>query len=114
MPSEIQCHPIEDGVRCLLTGELDLASEDAVTAQIMGELAKKHGVLILDLTGLEFIDSTGLRVLLTARNKAGENGTRLLLTRPPAAVHRVFEIANVTEHFEYSDNVADGAREPKE
>jgi anti-anti-sigma factor len=108
MPSEIQCHPIEDGVRCKLTGELDLASEEAVTAEIMRELAKSPAVLILDLEGLEFIDSTGLRVLLTARNKASENGTRMLLTAPPAPVQRVFEIANVSELFEYVDHLADG------
>jgi anti-anti-sigma factor len=114
MPSEIECQAIEEGVRCILTGELDLANEEAISAEIMRELAKNPGVLILDLDALEFIDSTGLRVLLTARNKAGENGTRLLLTKPPPPVQRVFEMANVTELFEYVDDVADRDGERKE
>ena len=107
MPGEIECHEIERGFRCVLSGELDLASEEAVAAELTRRLAENPALLIVDLSGLEFIDSTGLRVLLTARNTAGTNGTQLLLTTPPPAIQRVFDVANVTEHFEYTDAVAD-------
>jgi len=107
MPGEIESHQIERGFRCVLTGELDLASEDEVAAELTRRLAETPAVLVVDLSALEFIDSTGLRVLLQARNTAGDNGTRLLLTKPPAAIQRVFDVANVTEHFEYTEDVAD-------
>lgn len=114
MAGNIECQQIENGYRCFLTGELDLASEEAVAAELTRRLAENPALFVIDLSGLEFIDSTGLRVLMTAQKTASANGTKLLLAAIPEAVKRVFDIANVTEHFEYFDDVAERNGERKQ
>ena len=114
MAGTIDCQSIENGYRCFLSGELDLASEADVSAELTRRLAENPAVFVIDLSGLEFIDSTGLRVLMTARKTAGANGTKLLLAAIPDSVKRVFDIANVTEHFEYLDDVAESNGERKQ
>lgn len=59
--------------------------------------------LELDLSGLGFMDSTGLRLLLDARGRALAQGRRLLLRRGPRAVQRVFEITALAATFEFLD-----------
>lgn len=101
MAADIDCVDIDDGIRCRIQGELDLVSEAEALKELTTALERRPGRLIIDLSELEFIDSTGLRVLLTVRNQAAESGTRLLLASPDQPVRRVFEIASVTQLFEY-------------
>ena len=51
--------------------------------------------VVLDLAGLEFIDSTGLRVIVRGAEAARRDGWELRLRHGPPAVQRVFEIAGV-------------------
>jgi anti-anti-sigma factor len=79
-------------VRLALSGELDLASAPALEgrlAQLRGERQSVH----LDLAKLEFIDSTGIRLLIDALNDARQDGWNLEIgpeLSPP--VSRVFEL----------------------
>jgi anti-sigma B factor antagonist len=86
-----------------LIGELDVA----VAAQAEQALARaersRPPLLEVDLSALAFIDSTGLRLMLGTRQRAHEDGRRLVLRRGPRAVQRVFEITAVDARFEYVD-----------
>jgi anti-anti-sigma factor len=57
--------------------------------------------LLLDLAGVRFIDSTGLRVLLGATMRAGATGQKLLVRHVRGQARRLFEIAGVTEKFSF-------------
>ena len=87
-------------------GELDLATapelERAVFAALEGE-----GRVVIDLRDLEFMDSSGVRVLIAAHAKAGVGGERLTLVRPPpgGAVDRILEIAGVEQALRMVDDV---------
>ena len=61
-------------------------------------------VLVIDLTGLSFIDSTGLSVLLTASERARRQGRRLLVVRPPLPALRVFTLTRVDAGMECIDD----------
>ncbi len=81
-------------VRLALRGELDLA-----TAPLLDEALRAAGeaarTVVLDLRGLSFLDSTGLRTVLQADARARSDGHDLLVVRGPHAVHRVFALAGV-------------------
>lgn len=78
-----------------LFGELDLASAGAVQAELERVEAGDAGAILLDLSGLTFMDSSGVRVVITAHARSRADANRLELVRGPAAVQRVFEICGV-------------------
>ena len=87
-----------------LEGELDLPA----TAELEPELerlASEPGVetVALDLRGLEYLDSSGLRQVVVADRRLREAGRRLVLVRGPQPVQRVFEITRMTERLEFVD-----------
>ena len=75
-------------------GDLDMASAEEFDARL-ADAAREHpdGILIVDLGGLEFMDSAGLRVLLTAARSSSKDGGRLRLRGARRSVQRVFEVS---------------------
>lgn len=86
-----------------LRGELDLSTTDKVERELARVEAAGPGVLVLDLSGLTFLDSTGLRLIVGADQRARATGRRLLVVKGPAAVHRVFSITKLDERLEMVD-----------
>lgn len=80
-----------------LIGELDLAVSDRVPQDLNDELLRTF--VVLDLSALEFCDSSGLRVLLDARRRAELLGGDLRLADLSMAVARVLELAEATGRF---------------
>jgi anti-anti-sigma factor len=87
-----------------LSGELDLSGAPALDQEIEA-LADRPGVsrVILDLRGLEFLDSSGLRVVALAERRLSGAGRSLVLVRGSETVQRVFEITRMTERLEFVD-----------
>jgi anti-anti-sigma factor len=80
-------------------GALDLASSRGLQAR-MAELAGEHGnEAILDLSGVSFIDSVGLGVVLKAASRFHRQGKRLMIVAAPGPVHRILDFAGVTERL---------------
>ncbi len=87
-----------------LKGELDLSSVGKVEEELRRVEAEGPSLLVLDLSGLSFLDSTGLRAVVTADERARENGRRLVVVRGPDAVQRVFSITRLEERLEMVDD----------
>ena len=87
--------------RCNVGGELDLATEPRVRRELLDALRDAPTRLTIDLGDVTFIDSTGLRALLSARNRASSIGTRVVLARLAPAVERTLAIANLWSFFEF-------------
>lgn len=86
---------IRDAPRLVrVSGELDLASSPTLAAELEEAAASGEGPLILDVSDLTFIDSTGLRVLIDVAQRLGESGD-LVLRNPTRPVMDVLEIAGV-------------------
>lgn len=92
---EITVTRIGSGARMVVTGELDIASAPAFLAQLEGTAAGSVEQLVLDLRDVAFIDSTGLRALLTAYDVCGER----LAIIPGPACERLFDVTGVREHL---------------
>jgi anti-sigma B factor antagonist len=94
----------DEGARVLtLSGELDLASAPQLQRAFDRAEASGSRHVVVDLSGLEFIDSSGLRLLVAAHRRSRENGHRLSLLRGPRAVHHVFELTQTESLFEFDD-----------
>jgi anti-sigma B factor antagonist len=83
-------------------GELDLSGA-AVLETELDRLAEEPelATVVLDLRGLEFMDSSGLRLVVLADMRAREAGRRFVLVRGTETVHRVFEITRMSERLEF-------------
>ena len=86
-----------------ISGEMDVANAGDVEQELMRVEATDARAIVLDLAALQFIDSTGIEMLLTtdARSRAGSN--RLVLLRPPAAVQRVLQLAGIADRLPFAD-----------
>jgi anti-sigma B factor antagonist len=84
-------------------GELDLANGDELQRELLRVEATDARSIVVDLSGLRFMDSTGIRVLLSADARSRADSDRLTLLRGPAAVQRVLEITGVVDLLPFAD-----------
>ncbi len=98
-----------DGAVCVvLRGELDLATADEVEDALHRAERDEPSVVVIDLSGLTFLDSTGLRTIVTADQRARRNDRRLVVVKGPDTVHRVFTITRLDERLEMVDDAESG------
>jgi anti-anti-sigma factor len=90
-----------------LRGDLDIASAPDLRERLLGVLDRQTpSGLILDLSMLDFIDSSGTAVLVGAERRARLLGCTLVLVAPQAPVARVLQICGLDQHFLIFKNVA--------
>jgi anti-sigma B factor antagonist len=94
------CEVHEDGdvARVVLTGEFDLSVVPGVEDEVR-RVEQGASTLVIDLSALEFMDSSGLRTLVSADERARESGRNLVIVQGPPQVHRVFEITQLDRHL---------------
>src|SRR5918999_2784812 len=88
-----------DGVRLVeVFGELDLATAPKLCAALDQARADRVKRLVVDLTGVDFCDSTGLRALIGASTEIRVGGGRLAIAcLPGGAVSRLFDMVRARE-----------------
>jgi anti-sigma B factor antagonist len=102
-PPPLQAITTRMGDKCIvkLAGEFDLAAVDLVRKEIAGAVRSDATSVVIDLSGLEFIDSSGLAVLMDAdaRSRADSNRVSFQgpLTPPVAKILRVTELDRLLE-----------------
>ena len=86
-----------------LAGELDLYNVAEVGEALARAGESGAGLLVVDLTEVEFVDSTTLGTLVEARRALGDG--RLVLAAPAAEVSRALEVSGLATHFDVHDTV---------
>ena len=102
----------QEGVRVALSGELDLSSALVFDEELRRiEDGDGSRTLILDLHALKFLDSTGLRLILSAHQRARRDGRKLRIIPGNNAVRRIFQLTGVTERLDIieENRAANGA-----
>lgn len=84
------------------TGEIDMASSAELEEALVAE---PDEVVIADLTDVGFIDSSGLRSLLAARDKLEDAGGRLVLVFGDGPVERIIDLTGLADRFEVFETV---------
>jgi anti-anti-sigma factor len=91
-------------VHVALVGELDLSTVAKVQEELRRVEASSPATLVVDLSKLTFLDSTGLRCIVTADERARGDGRRIVIVRGPDAVQRVFSITRLEDRLEMVDD----------
>ena len=102
-PFRIDVEPSRDSVRVAPVGELDLATVDKLRAEVDRLRESGFTNLVLDLRGVRFLDSTGLRLVLELDAAATADGQELKIIRGAAVVQRIFEVTQVSERLKFID-----------
>src|SRR5258708_38224057 len=92
-----------EGVVFALGGELDLESAPCLDRELRELDGTSPGRVLIDLSNLEFMDSTGLSVIVQAHRSAQANGHRLALRPGPPQVQRLFELTGVRQRFSFEE-----------
>lgn len=101
----------ESGAVVLLSGELD-ASTSGLLYEQLAELTRDGIVHVtLDLSALEFMDSTGLSVVITEHKRTTASGGELVIVSPQSQVIRMFEITGLTEILHIREDDGCGSEE---
>ncbi|WP_212843484.1 STAS domain-containing protein [Catellatospora sp. IY07-71] len=92
-------HEVEvlpDAVRVSLAGEFDLMTEQDLTTWLVGAIEAHPGRPVeVDMDRVTFLDSSGIRVLLSAHGLAARHGGSFRLTRASGMVREVLDIVDV-------------------
>lgn len=87
-----------------LSGELDLATVPALEDELHRVEASDAAEIVLDLSALDFIDSSGLQLIIAADARSKANGKRLQLVPGQPHVHRIFVMTATVDRLPFSDS----------
>lgn len=85
-------------------GRLDMAGGDSLKQQWATLAPRRYKIWIVDMSRIEFIDSSGLVALVTGLNAAAQAGTRLVLCGLRPSARLIFEITQLDRAFSIFDN----------
>ena len=83
-----------------VAGEVDVFSASVLAEQLTQLFDAGRRTVVVDLTSVTFLDSTGLGTLVAARNRAEEEGGQLPIIGSGERVMRLFRITGLDEVFE--------------
>jgi anti-sigma B factor antagonist len=90
-----------------LAGEIDLYTAPRLQAELTSALAaSKSAQIVVDMSAVDFCDSTGMNVLLAAHRLASEKGGDLTLAAPRPPVRKILEVTWLQSVFTIHDDLA--------
>ena len=96
----------------VLEGELDLAGANALEQELASPEIDAATALVLDLQGVGFMDSSGLRVIAVTLQDSQDRGRRFALVPGAAQVMRVFDITRMRERLDFVEDPSEVTGEP--
>jgi anti-sigma B factor antagonist len=88
----------------VVSGEIHVSTAPRFRHALEEVIERSDGWLVLDLTAVEFIDSTGLSVLLSGLRRLGQRGGHMALVCTNPTVLRLFEITSLDTTFDIFDD----------
>ena len=92
----------------VLTGDLDITTYADAEKQVTAAEQTTPALLIIDLAGLQFVDSTGVRLILAADQRAREQSRRLAIRLGDGLARRVFAALGLLDKFDVLDTQPSG------
>ena len=93
----------------IVRGELDISTARQLTEALEAAIRDSAGAFVVDLSDVDFLDSSGVNVLLRARAVLGRQERALVVVCPPGPARRIFEMAGIADLLELFDSRADAA-----
>ncbi|HET6551771.1 MAG TPA: pyridoxal-phosphate dependent enzyme [Solirubrobacter sp.] len=113
--SRLRCQVLTDAgwTILVLEGDLDFTHMDTARKALHGLTVPRRGRLALDLRGLGFMDTTGVRLVLQAMQRAEECDADFALVRGPYEVQHVLELVGLTDQLKIVRDPAELVRAPR-
>jgi anti-sigma B factor antagonist len=86
-----------------ISGEIDVDSATAIGPVLDEALRQSDAEVVIDLTRVTFMDSSGIGMLISAKERADEAGVEIVLRSPSQPVRRVLELGGVADWFGLTD-----------
>jgi anti-sigma B factor antagonist len=102
-PLQLKTDQDGDVIAVSATGELDIATAGLLDEELLRVHELSPRLLVLDLRGLTFLDSTGIRTILAADARAQEDGAELKIVRGPEEVDKVFRLTGIGDRLDIVD-----------
>ena len=99
MSIRIERHDDDGGIRLVVHGDVDMTTGDRLESELLRAEREQPGTLTLDLSRVEFFDSTGLQLLLDADVRAHEDDRRVVVIPGTGEAARVLALAEVNERL---------------
>ena len=94
---QLESRETDNGASVIVRGEVDMATAPQLRDTLLELVDAGASNIALDCRGLDFLDSSGIGVLIAVRKRLGDDGS-LTLEAPQAHVRKVLELTGVTEH----------------
>jgi anti-sigma B factor antagonist len=89
----------DDSAVVTISGELEYGTAGSLRSTLLELSRREPHILVLDMSDVDFLDSSGISLLIQAKQRFDAQGARFVLRRPPDRVTRVLEIAGVADMF---------------
>lgn len=99
VPIEAGVDPTTHAFRVVARGEIDLDTAPRLAQAFESLVGEGARIIVLDASGIDFVDSSGLRVIINCGNKLSAAGGRLLIEGMSGAVQRTLEISGVIDRY---------------
>ena len=103
----VELHEEAGGVRVEVSGEIDLSVIEDLESRLAPALERAPDPLVLDLRRVEFLDSSGLRLLIGLNEQTAADGRRFALVAAGDPVTRVLELAGIDDRLEVLSDPAE-------
>ena len=99
--------PGDGGTIMAISGEVDICTEAQLQQSLLRIIRERPASLMLDVSGVSFMDCAGLRALLVTRRRAEMRGVFLRLIATSAAVRRIIELTGAQEALAMERSTSD-------
>jgi anti-sigma B factor antagonist len=100
---------LDDDAIVVLSGELDMATAPELTGVLGQVIAHGPPEVVVDFSGLSFIDSSGIAALVDAQHRLGDQERRLCIHAAHPGAVRVFEIAGLLDFLHVQSGPAEAS-----
>jgi anti-sigma B factor antagonist len=106
----VTVEPLVKGVLMIVEGQVDMHTSPELRTRLRESLGRKSSPIVVDLTKVGFIDSSGLATLIEALQAVGKYGGRLRLCGLAPAVKNLFKLSNLISIFDIRETREDATK----
>jgi len=93
----VEARPVAGAPGVIVRGEVDLGTAAQLSTALDDAIRETAGAFVVDLTRVDFLDSSGVSVLVRARAVLARDDRALAVIAPPGPVRRIFEVAGIAD-----------------
>jgi anti-anti-sigma factor len=109
---ELDVRQEDEAIIIAAKGELDMASAEAFATELERAAQAGAQLVVVDLSFLQFMDSSGVGTLVRAEQEAKASGQRLVIVRGPRQVEQLLELTGLAQRLTIVDSLSE-AREAR-